>query len=174
MPFCKNCGSPVEGQFCAKCGSPAAAPSAGFAPPPPPAGQAYSQPAGQAAAPAQAAVAAGGMTDNVAGLLCYVLGFITGILFLVLAPYNQNKFVRFHAFQSIFFNIAIFAVEVVLIIVGSIFAAISPIALGLLMGLIGMVVWLGVLVIWIILMVKAYGGQKFMLPIVGALADKQA
>jgi hypothetical protein len=45
--------------------------------------------------------AAGGMTDNVASALCYVLGLITGILFLVLSPYNQNKTVRFHAFQSI-------------------------------------------------------------------------
>ena len=43
-----------------------------------------------------------GMTDNVASALCYALGFITGILFLVLAPYNQNRMVRFHAFQSIF------------------------------------------------------------------------
>ena len=45
------------------------------------------------------------MTDNMAGALCYLFGFITGILFLVLAPYNQNRDIRFHAFQSIFLNI---------------------------------------------------------------------
>ncbi len=48
------------------------------------------------------------MTDNMAAALCYALGFITGILFLVLAPYNQNREIRFHAFQSIFLNIAWF------------------------------------------------------------------
>ena len=55
---------------------------------------------------------ASGMTDNVAGALCYVLGLVTGIVFLVLAPYNQNKFVRFHAFQSIFFHVAFIGIWV--------------------------------------------------------------
>ena len=47
------------------------------------------------------------MSSNVAGLLCYILGFITGIIFLVIEPYKNDKFVRFHAFQSIFFNVAL-------------------------------------------------------------------
>ena len=46
------------------------------------------------------------MTDNVASALCYLLGLITGIIFLVLTPYNRNPVVRFHAFQSIFLNVA--------------------------------------------------------------------
>jgi len=87
MAFCASCGAPVEGKFCAKCGAPM-----GAAVPPP------------GAAPG---VAAAGMTDNAASALCYVLGLITGILFLVLAPYNQNKTIRFHAFQSIFLSIAL-------------------------------------------------------------------
>src|SRR5215471_8564697 len=77
MGFCATCGAPVEGRFCAKCGSPVTA-----APP------------------------AGGMADNVASTLCYGLGLITGIIFLVLAPYNRNPAIRFHAFQSIFLHVA--------------------------------------------------------------------
>lgn len=166
MPFCRNCGSPVEGQFCGKCGTPLAgsAPNASAAPAQPQA-QTYSQPAQPVA---------GGMSDNVAALLCYILGLITGILFLVLAPYNQNRTVRFHAFQSIFFNVAMIALFIVAGIIGAIFSAVLPIFGTLLWGLISFVLWIGALIIWIILMVKAYSGQKWVLPIIGPLAEKQA
>src|ERR1700704_3330868 len=91
MAFCATCGAQVEGRFCAKCGSSVAA---GAPAPNPMAGPAYSGPDTSA------------MADNVAGALCYALGLITGILFLVLAPYNKNPYVKFHAFQSIFLCIA--------------------------------------------------------------------
>src|SRR5438067_9979795 len=96
MAFCANCGTQVEGQFCATCGRPVGA-----------------SPAQPQFTPAAATPAAAGMTDNVAGLLCYILGFVTGIIFLVLAPYNQNKFIRFHAYQSIFLSVAWVAVVIV-------------------------------------------------------------
>jgi uncharacterized membrane protein len=188
MPFCRNCGSAVEGQFCPKCGTPiAAAPGAGAPPPQPPPPppnyqqqQAYQQPAyqqpqyqqpGYQAAPA---AQAGGMADNVAGLLCYVLGLFTGILFLILAPYNQNKLIRFHAFQSIFVSLGLFAVNIALMILGMIVGAIIPVIGGILFSLLGLVVMLGGLALWIMLMVKAYQGQKWVLPVVGPLAEKQA
>ena len=114
------------------------------------------------------------MADNVASLLCYIMGLITGILFLVLAPYNQNKTIRFHAFQSIFFNIAMIAVFIGLTIVGMILAAIVPFLGAVVMGLIQLVLWLGSMVVWIMLMVKAYHGQKWVLPLIGPLAEKQA
>lgn len=60
------------------------------------------------------------MSDNLAAALCYVLGFLTGILFLVLEPYNKNKLIRFHAFQSIFLNLALVVVDIGLTIVFSI------------------------------------------------------
>lgn len=168
MPFCKNCGSPVEGQFCPKCGTPmAAGPAGGSAPPP-----TYQQPG--AAPPPQPVAAAGGMTDNVASLLCYILGLITGILFLVLAPYNQNKTIRFHAFQSIFFNVGMIVLMIVLSIVSMILSAIVPLLGGILMLLVSLVVWLGSFIVWIMLMVKAYQNQKWVLPIIGPLAEKQA
>jgi uncharacterized membrane protein len=114
------------------------------------------------------------MTDNVASMLCYILGLITGILFLVLAPYNQNKAIRFHAFQSIFFNIAWIAVSIVASIVGAILISALPFGVGLLWSLVHLLIWVVGLIIWIMLMVKAYSGQKWVLPIIGALAEKQA
>lgn len=114
------------------------------------------------------------MTDNVAGALCYLLGLITGILFLALAPYNQSKFVRFHAFQSIFFNVFWIALWIVEMILSAILHTILPFGVGLLFALLGLVILLGGLLIWIFLLYKAYSNEKYMLPVIGALADKQA
>lgn len=168
MAFCPNCGANVEGRFCAKCGTPAAPAGAPEAAPNP-AGASY---AGAGAAPAAnyAQPAAAGMTDNVAGALCYVLGLITGIVFLVLAPYNQNKFVRFHAFQAIFFHVAFIGIW----IVEAIISMMLPWSLSVVMSLIGLVVWLGGIAVWVWLIVKAYQGEKFKLPVIGDLAEKQA
>lgn len=113
------------------------------------------------------------MSENLASALCYVLGLITGILFLVLAPYNQNKTVRFHAFQSIFLNVAWIGVWIVLAIISAVASSIFW-GLGMLMGLVNLVVALGFLVLWVVMLVKAYGGQKMVLPIIGPLAEKQA
>ena len=162
MPFCPKCGTQAEGRFCGKCGAtmdqPAGAPApGGFQPPPPP-----------------PAPAGSGMTDNVAGALCYLVGLITGVLFLALAPYNQSKFVRFHAFQSIFFNVAWIALWILEMIFSIVLHAILPFGIGLLFSLLGLVIWLGGFLIWLFLMYKAYSNEKFMLPVIGALADKQA
>src|SRR3954451_17071955 len=100
MAFCGTCGAQVEGQFCAKCGSRVGAPP--------------SAAAGPAAQQAQ------GLTENVAAALCYALGLITGILFLILTPYNRNPVIRFHAFQSIFLNVVCVVASIVLNIMLSI------------------------------------------------------
>ncbi len=144
MVFCSSCGSPAQGQFCPRCGAPVAGPAPGYAPPP--------------------AQAAGGMSENAACALCYAFGFITGILFLVLAPYNQNKTVRFHAFQSIFLHLAVIAIWVVA-------GAILPWAILFFMGpLIGVAAF----VLWVFMLWKSYQGQKIKLPLIGDLAEKQA
>lgn len=162
MPFCANCGAAVEGNFCPSCGKPVG----GAATPAVPAG------AGGGAGPAASAPAA--MQDNLAGALCYLLGLITGVLFLVLEPYNRNRGIRFHAFQSIFLNIAVIVISIALSIIATATGVIVPILGSLMTGLVWMVVWLGSLVLWIVLMVKTYGGSKIVLPVIGPMAEKQA
>ncbi|HEY6392586.1 MAG TPA: hypothetical protein VIX89_14995 [Bryobacteraceae bacterium] len=112
------------------------------------------------------------MTDNAAGALCYLFGLITGILFLVLSPYNTNRNVKFNAFQSIFFHVAMIGIYIVLVIV-TIGLHIIP-GLGFLGTILSMCVWLGGLCLWLYLMFKTYNGQKVVLPIIGPLAEKQA
>ncbi|MBI1897225.1 MAG: DUF4870 domain-containing protein [Acidobacteria bacterium] len=114
------------------------------------------------------------MTENVAGALCYLLGFITGILFLVLEPHNRNPFVRFHAFQSIFFNIAWFVFWIAFSIVEMIIFTVLPSLIGLLTSLLSLVIGLGGIALWVFLMYKAYNHERFKLPLVGDLAEKQA
>ncbi len=161
MPFCKNCGSPVEGQFCAKCGTPLAESGAPSTPGQPP----VQTPASPAAA--------GGLTENIASALCYLLGFLTGIIFLVLAPYNQIRTVRFHAFQSIFLSVAVFVISIALGIVSTIFFAVS-FWLGTLFGLVQLLFGLAVFLLWLYMMWKSYQNEKVVLPVVGPLAEKQA
>jgi len=158
MPFCATCGSPVEGKFCAKCGS-----AAGTVASPPGAA-----PAGSPGGPA---VAAAGMPDNTAAALCYVLGLITGILFLVLAPYNQKKNIRFHAFQSIFLHIAAIVVAIGLNIVFGILGRIMGFWLVLTLS---PLLWLAFFIVWIMMIVWAYQGKTVVLPVIGSLAQQQA
>ena len=158
MPFCPTCGSPVEGRFCAKCGS-AADPVA--APP-------SAAPGGSPGAPA---VATAGMTDNTAAALCYVLGLLTGILFLVLAPYNQKKNIRFHAFQSIFLNVAWIVFWIALNIV---FAIMGRILGFWLVAMLSPLLGLAFFVLWILMIVWAYQGKTVVLPVIGSLAQQQA
>ncbi|MDD5127695.1 MAG: DUF4870 domain-containing protein, partial [Dehalococcoidales bacterium] len=100
-----------------------------------------------------------GLSQNMAGLLCYVLGWISGIIFLILE--KDNKFVRFHAIQSI---VVFGALTVVSVIIGWI-----PV-LG---AVIGWIISVIAFVLWIVLMLKAFQGQEYKLPIAGDFAAKQ-
>lgn len=133
-------------------------------------------PAGAAACPncaggTQTAVTtapAGGLTDNVAGMLAYVT-IIPAIVFLLLEPYNKRRFIRFHAFQCIFLCIALIVVSVALQILLHIPFIGWAVAI-LVWPLIG----LAELILWIFLLMKAYQGHMFKLPVVGDMAEKQA
>ncbi len=110
---------------------------------------------------------------NVASALCYLFGLVTGIIFLALAPYNQDKTVRFHAFQSIFWNISFFVIYIAVMIISTIATAILSV-FGLLFYLLVLVVWLGFMASWLYLMWKAYNNERVVLPVIGPLAEKQA
>jgi uncharacterized membrane protein len=144
MAFCATCGAPVEGQFCAKCGSRVGAPPSAAAGP--------------------TMQASGNLADNVASALCYVLGLITGIIFLVLTPYNRNPAIRFHAFQSIFLNVA---------------CVVASIILNTILGILHLwelepLVSLAILAIFIFMVIMTYQGKKIVLPVVGPIAQQQA
>ncbi|MRG85849.1 DUF4870 domain-containing protein [Salinibacillus xinjiangensis] len=100
-----------------------------------------------------------GMDLNVAGLLCYLGGFITGIIFFVIE--KESSFIKFHALQSIFTFVAVFIISMVL--------AFIPI-IG---WFISIIIYPLSLVLWIILMIKAYQGERFKLPIIGDMVEKQ-
>jgi uncharacterized membrane protein len=166
MPFCPSCGSNVEGRFCQKCGAavgPAPASAFGAAPP------AGSAPMGQAPV-----AAAAGLSENAAGALSYLAGVITGIIFLVVTPYSTNPRVRFHAFQSIFFNVAWVVMWIVVTILSVVIGAVLPFGFHILFSMFFLVVWLGGLLVWLLLMWKASQGQRLVLPLIGPLAEKQA
>ncbi|MFA5374622.1 MAG: DUF4870 domain-containing protein [Dehalococcoidia bacterium] len=101
------------------------------------------------------------LQPNVAGLLCYVFGWVSGLVFFLIE--KDDAFVRFHAMQSIvvFGGLAIFY-----IIFGILMLV--PILGWILFTLL----WIATLILWILLMVKAYQGEKFKLPLVGDLAEK--
>ena len=156
MPFCPKCGASVDGRFCPSCGNAisAAATPGGYAAAP------------QGAPPPPPVAAAGGLQENMAGALCYALGFITGILFLVLEPYNKNRNIRFHAFQSIFLSVFYLIVHYVIFFL----AAASLGFLWILSPLIS----LCFLILWLFMMWKAYNNERIALPVIGDLAQKQA
>ena len=143
MAFCPNCGTQIaEGAAtCPKCGS--------------------------AISSTGATSTGGGLTDNMAGALAYVT-FIPAIVFLVLEPYNKNRFIRFHSFQCLFLTGALVALSIALGIVGMV-----PF-LGLLTIPLHFVIWIGSIVLAIILALKAYQGQKLKLPVIGDMAETQA
>lgn len=139
MPFCASCGAAVEGRYCAKCGAAVdgGAPKAGPVP----------------------VLSVEGLSANTAAALTYLLGLITGILFLVLEPYNKNKLVRFHAFQSIFLSIVLIVASWLTISV-----------LWRLAGLLDLLFYAPL----IYMLVQTLQGKKIVLPVIGDLAEKQA
>jgi len=141
--FCTSCGAPMEdaSSFCSHCGK--SVPSAASAP--------------VTAAP----TVANALSDNIAGALAYITIF-PAIFFLVVAPYNRNRFIRFHSFQSLFLFVA-------------------AVALNILIGFLPFVRWmlwnllsLACFVLVVFLIIKAYQGQKFKVPVIGDMAEKRA
>jgi uncharacterized membrane protein len=151
MAFCSACGADTGGAaFCPKCGAAQ----------------------GGASAPSAAAASpTAGIQENVAGLLCYIFGWISGLIFLLI---DKRPFVKFHAAQSIAFNIAIFAIYVAFGIVSFVLTMITSMLhfpVGFLMVFLWPIIGVGVLIAWIYLMYKAYNNEKYKLPIIGNMVE---
>jgi uncharacterized membrane protein len=100
-----------------------------------------------------------GLDANLAAALSYLAWFVTGIIFLVIE--KDSRFVKFHAMQSTLFFLPIAVVQMVLW------------SIPLLGWLLGFFLWVASLVAWLILMFKAFQGERFKLPVVGDLAEQQ-
>ena len=150
MAFCKACGQEIgTATFCPKCG----ANQSGVATPT----------AAPVASPTE------GLQENVAGLLCYVLGWLTGIIFLLI---DKRPFVKFHAAQSIVVFGGLTVIRIGLIFMHGM-AGGGALGWGL-VGMIQMVLWLVGFVLWILLMVKAYQHEMFKVPIAAPIAENIA
>jgi uncharacterized membrane protein len=152
MAFCKACGQDIGGAaFCSKCGASqgAAAPAAGSSDSP-----------------------TAGMEENVAGLLCYLFGWISGLIFLLI---DKRSFVRFHGAQAIALNIAFVVVWIgfwIVTVVLGIITAMMHFPIGFLMVFLLPVIAIGFVAIAILCMVKAYQHEKFKVPIIGNIVEK--
>jgi len=112
-----------------------------------------------------------GMQPNVVALLSYVLGFVTGLTFFLIE--KENKFVRFHAIQSMIVFGALFVLQIA---VGMFFIMFAMMRLGFMLPMFSFItglLYLAGAILWVILMVKAYQGDMFKLPIAGDIAEKQ-
>jgi uncharacterized membrane protein len=148
--------------FCANCGK--AQPNAA----------AGAQPSAGGPSPAYVppAASSSGLDENVVGMLAYFT-IIPAIVFLLIEPYNRNRFVRFHSFQCLFVAAGLVVLDILLAIASSIFHLVPVIG-----WFVAALMWplysLAVLALWLLLVIKAYQHEMFKLPVVGDLAEKQA
>lgn len=153
MAFCPNCGANATGRFCPNCGTDVGG-----------TGSAYTS-----SGPSRGAFSAGGLSDNVASALCYLL--IPAIIFLLIDPYRRNRMVRFHAFQAIFAYLGLIVLRIILRIITNVFLIAHAWWLS---NLIWSLFDLAILVGWIYLMYMAFNNRKIRIPVISDLADKQA
>jgi uncharacterized membrane protein len=119
-------------------------------------------------------VANSALQANTAGALAYLAGIITGIIFLVIDPYKSDRFVRFHAFQSILFNAGWTVLWIAWMIAGVVLSAITKGLFFFIQLPIDLLLMVGGFALWAFLMYGAYQGKMTKLPVIGALAAKQA
>jgi uncharacterized membrane protein len=144
--YCPKCGIslPTESKFCFKCG--AAIPTASPTPD----------------------IETNNVSEDPMKLvrpLCYIAGILSGVLFLNMDPYRQNKEIRFHAWQSIFFTLTWLGVLLLHTILPFIFFPLFPMTF---------LIQIAFFALWVILLVKAYNGEIFKLPILGEMAQARS
>ena len=160
MAFCANCGAALTdgAGFCASCGK-----QVGGAP--------QAAPSGSQVATV-VPTASSGLASNAAAALSYLLGLITGIIFLVLEPYKRDRFVRFHAMQSILFCAAAIVFSIAWSIVWGILFSISGSLIFIDVPL-RLAISLALFLFWLFVMYQAYNQREYRIPIIGAIAAKQ-
>jgi uncharacterized membrane protein len=118
--------------------------------------------------PTPAPTAQSGLSENAAGGLAYIT-IIPAIIFLVAEPYNRSSYIRFHSWQCIYMAIAWIVVDVAVMI----FGRFMPF-MGLLAFALYPLISLAMLILWIMVLIKAFNGERFKLPVIGDMAAKQA
>jgi uncharacterized membrane protein len=109
-----------------------------------------------------------GLSDNAAGGLAYIT-IIPAIVFLIVAPFKNSSYVRFHAWQSIFFFVAWAVIDILVMAVQNLVPSAVFLTLTVLQ-----LVGLAIFVVWLIVFISAFNGKRIKLPIIGDLAEKQA
>lgn len=112
-----------------------------------------------------------GLQSNIAAVLAYLAGWISGLIFLVIE--QRDQFVRFHAMQSVMFSAIIWVVAAALSILIKLFALVPVIGpvMRVLIGLVESVFFVGAFIFWVILIAKAYHGERYKLPVIGDAAE---
>ena len=169
MSACQACGSALAADtcFCQSCGSPTELKSEVSV-------SAIESPAGVAVISPSGETGSKTMDTNLVGALTYLAGFVTGIVFLVLDPYKSNSFIRFHAFQSILFNVAWVIFWIGWMILSAVLTPLTAGVFGLIALPLMLIFTLAGFGIWIFLMYQAYQQKLFKLPIVGRFAAEHA
>ena len=109
-----------------------------------------------------------GLDSNVAGLLCYLFGWVSGLIFLLL---DKRPFVRFHAAQSIGLSIGAVAIAIAFWVITAILTVITG-GLGVFLSLLFPLIVLGIFLLMIVCMVKAFKNETFKLPVIGNIVEK--
>jgi len=127
--------------------------------------------------PGQIGKSSAGLDENIAALLAYVFGWVSGLVFFLME--KDSKLVRFHAMQSILLCVVVAVLGIALWVVTFLFllvGAMLPDIMGSLMALLGTLIWVvfsvALLIAWILCLVRAYQGQFFKLPVIGNMAEK--
>jgi uncharacterized membrane protein len=173
MSACQSCGTALAAElaadtrFCQSCGSPTELrPDVSVS--------AIESPTGFAGISPSEETGSKTVDTNLVGALTYLAGFVTGIIFLVLDPYKSNSFVRFHAFQSILFNVAWVAFWIIWMILSAVLTPLTAGVFGLIAVPLMLIFTVAGFGIWIFLMYQAYQQKLFKLPIVGRFAAEHA
>jgi len=127
--------------------------------------------------PVQTPKSSTGLDENIAALLSYVFGWVSGLIFFLIE--KESRLVKFHAMQSILLNVVIAVTGIVLWIVTFVLVLVGtqlPGFLGTILSLLVTLIWIaysiGLLIAWIMCLIKAFQGQYFKLPIIGNFAEK--